>query len=155
MEITAYLPEAYYARVKEGRTVIRAASGNVGIGELIVTTKSPTIDPRLRTFEIKALLRNPPDGLVPGVRANVSVVLQTRTGLGVPRASTLRRGKERVVFAVKDGRAHRVAVETGLESEGWMEIRSDALSPDMRIVRMGQERLNHGMAVVEVKEYAG
>lgn len=152
LELSAYLPEEYYARVVEGETIVRAGSGSIDMGELTVTTKSPTIDPKLRTFEIKAVLRDPPNGIVPGARADIAVVLQKRTGLGIPRESVLWRGQERVFFTVIEGKAHMLSVATGLESDGWVEVQGDGLIPNMPIVRMGQERLNDGMAVVEVKE---
>lgn len=151
LEISAYLPEAYYAHVVEGQTILRVESGGIDIGELTVTTKSSTVHPTLRTFEIKALLKAPPHGVVPGLRANVAVVLQKRTGLGIPSVSVLWRGRERVVFTVKDARAQMLAVETGLESDGWVQVLGYGLAPDMPIVCMGQERLNDKMAVVEVK----
>jgi len=154
VEFVAYLPEAYYGRVAEGSTVLTARVQGVDVGPVVITTKSPTIHAELRTFEIRALLRDPPAGVVPGARADLSVILQRRTALGVPRTAVLRRGPGLVVFAVQDGRARMLAVQTGLEMDGWVEVRGDGLTKELRIVRMGQDRLNDGMAVVEVKEEA-
>lgn len=53
VEISAYLPETYYTRVVVGRTLLRAGSGDRDIGGMVITTKSPTINPKLRTFEIR------------------------------------------------------------------------------------------------------
>jgi RND family efflux transporter MFP subunit len=154
VEFTAYLPEAYYARVVEGETVVRAKSGGIDIGEVVVTTKSPTISPRLRTFEIKALLKNPPAGVVPGGIVELVVVLEKRNALGVPRESLVRRENGLALFTAKDGAARMMPVEAGLETDGWVEVRGDGLTKGLQIVRMGQDRLNNGMAVVEVKEEA-
>lgn len=152
VEFVAYLPEAYYSRVVEGSTVLHAKVQGRDVGPVVITTKSPTIHAKLRTFEIRALLRDPPAGVVPGARADLSVILQKRTGLGVPRTAVLRRGPGLVVFAVQDGRARMMAIQTGLETDGWVEVRGDGMTKEVRIVRMGQDRLNDGTAVVEATE---
>jgi len=154
VELVAYLPEAYYARVEEGSTVIRARAAGVDIGEVVVTTKVPTIHPRLRTFEIKMLLKDPPAGVVPGGRVELVAVLDKRKGLGVPREAVVRRGKGLAVFSAADGVAHMLAVRTGLEMDGLVEVSGAGLASGMSIVRMGQDRLNDSMGIVEVKEDA-
>lgn len=154
VELVAYLPEAYYARVQEGSTVIRARASGVDIGEMVVTTKIPTIHPRLRTFEIKMLLKDPPAGVVPGGRVELVVVLDKRKALGVPRQAVVRRGKGLAVFTAADGVAHMLAVQTGLEMDGLVEVSGDGLTAGMSIVRMGQDRLNDAMGIIEVKEDA-
>jgi len=154
VELAAYLPEAYYIRVVEGTTKVSATVQGIALGEVVVTTKSPTVQPQLRTFEIKALVKNPPAGVVPGARAELEVILEKHTGLGVPRSSVIRRGQGWVVFTVREGAARMVAVTTGLESSGWLEVRGEGLAKEMPVVRMGQDRLNEGTSIVEVKEGA-
>ncbi|MCJ8499774.1 efflux RND transporter periplasmic adaptor subunit [Desulfatitalea alkaliphila] len=152
VELCAFLPENHFARVAEGRTILRARSGGIDIGEAVITTKSPTIHSTLRTFEIKALLKDPPYGVVPGARVDMTIVLQTQSAPGVPREAVLRRGPGQAVFTVRDGQAHLLAVETGPAADGWIAVRGEGLAPDTPIVHMGQERLNPGTAVVVVAE---
>ena len=159
VEFTAYLPEAYYGRVVEGKTLLQASVHGEDIAKLlpadrqiVVTTKSPTIHPRLRTFEIKALLRDPPSVAVPGSRAELGVILLKRTGPGVPRASVIRRSNGLVIFTVSNGKAKMLPVKTGLESDGWVEVIAEGISKDLPVVSMGQGQLNDGTSVIEVKE---
>ncbi len=154
VELVAYLPEACYARIVEGSTVVRARVAGADIGELVVTTKVPTIHPRLRTFEIKVLLKNPPAAVVPGGRVELAVILDKRKALGVPREAVVRRGGGLAVFAAGDGVARMLAVRTGLETDGLIEVDGEGLAGGMSIVRMGQDRLNDGTGIMEVKEDA-
>ncbi len=152
VEISAFLPEKYYSSVIEKQTEIRVTVNGMDVGDTVVSTKNPTIHPKLRTFEIKALLRRPSVGVVPGARADLAVVLSKQTGLGVPTAAVVRRGKAKVFFTVRDGLATMVPVTTGLDMDGWLEVKGPEVSKGMPVVRMGQSLLNEGSKVVEVKE---
>ncbi len=154
IEITAYLPETYYARVVEGSTIVRANVHGIDVGSAVVTTKNPKIHSKLRTFEIKALLSNPPAGVVPGCRAELVIILDKRKGLGVPRVSIVRRGKGVALFTTQDGKAKMIPVEAGLEMDGWVEVKAAGLAKNAPVVRMGQDLLNDGMSIFEVKEDA-
>ena len=154
VEISAFLPENHYARVLPGKTRLAAIVQGVDIEEMPVTFKNPVIHQKLRTFEIKARLENPPVGVVPGAMADVTVTLGERQGFGVPREAVLRRSQGPAFFSVVDGRALLVPIQTGLETDGWMEITGEGLAPGMPVVRMGQERLNDGMPVTAVQEDA-
>jgi len=154
VELVGFLPESCYAKVVEGRTVLRARCGAVDVGEAVVTTKAPTIHPRLRTFEVKALVPSPPSGVVPGARVDLTVILARRVGLGVPRVALVRRAGGRAVFTVAEGKARMVPVTAGLEMDGWVEAQGEGLTAESRIVCMGQDRLNDAAAVTEVKEGA-
>lgn len=154
VEISAFLPEDHYARVLPGKTRLSAIVQGVDIEEMTVTFKNPVIHQKLRTFEIKARLENPPVGVVPGAMAEVTVTLVERQGLGIPREAVLRRSQGPAFFSVLDGCALLVPIQTGLETDGWMEITGEGLAPGMPVVRMGQERLNDGIPVTAVKEGA-
>jgi hypothetical protein len=43
-----------------------------------------------------------------------------------------------------DGKAVRIAVETGLETDGWREIVRPALEPDKKIILEGMLLVNEG-----------
>lgn len=152
VEISAFLPENHYARVIEGKTRLSATVQGVKIEEMPVTFKNPVIHQKLRTFEIRARLQDPPVGVVSGAMADVVIVLQMRRGLGVPREAVLRRSSGPAIFSVADGRARLVPIQTSLEMDGWVEITGEGLTPDMPVVRMGQEQLNDGAPVTAVPE---
>ena len=148
IEASAFLPARYYARIRSGRTPVRLEVYDRVLEGLVVTYKSPTIDLRLRTFEIKARIENPPEDVVPGAMAGIVILLDEHDALGVPASAVQKRGGRDVLFVAADGRARMVPVELGLESEGWVEVRGDGLSPDSPVVTQGQFLLKDGSPVV-------
>jgi len=155
IEISAYLPVQYYQRVSPGRTPLRVSVYGTDLGGgTLVSYKSPTVDPTLRTFEIKCVVDDPPDSVVPGAIAEVEVVLTQRTGLGVPVAAVQNRGGREVVFTVEDNAARMVDVTTGIESDGWIEIESALVREGTPIVTMGQSLVDDGTPVVVHQEDA-
>ena len=151
LEVSAFLAAQYYPRVIPGETPVRVNVYGIDAGEHRVSYKSPTIDPKLRTFEIKCVLSDPPEGVVPGAMAELRVMLVRREALGVPAEALQQRGKCSVVFGLEDDLASVIEVETGLETDGWVEIRAGQLSEGTPVVTMGQFLLDEG-ALVTVRE---
>ena len=54
------------------------------------------------------------------------------------------RGGSESVFAVVDGQAVRIAVETGFETDGWREIVRPVLGPGKKIILEGMLLVNEG-----------
>jgi RND family efflux transporter MFP subunit len=152
VEVAAFLPAQHYADITSGQTSMKIQVGGIDIGQHAITYKSPTIHPKLRTFEVKCLLTNPPQAVAPGAMAQVSVILESREGLGVPSAAIQQRGGNSVVFTVKDNVSHQVTVQPGIEMEGWTEIRETQLSENTPVVTMGQNMIEEGTPVVVQKE---
>jgi membrane fusion protein (multidrug efflux system) len=106
---------------------------------------SASIDPSLRASEVKAVLRDPPPALRPGMFASVRILLSTREQVLVaPEAALLagQRGVQVIAVAQENGApvARYVNVETGLRTGGRVEIRPaapDTLEPGERIVASG------------------
>jgi len=152
VEVAAFLPVQYYADVISGQTLMKIQAAGIDVGQHAVTYKSPTIHQKLRTFEVKCLLTNPPDGIAPGAMAQISVILESRKGLGVPSAAIQQRGGNNVVFIVKDNISHQVPVQPGIEMGGWTEIREGQISEDAAVVTMGQYMIEEGTRVAVQKE---
>jgi len=146
VEAAAYLPAQYYPEVAPDQTTFRLGIGGRAAGDHAVTYRSPTIDPTLRTFEIKGLLKSPGDAVVPGQMADLTLVFESRQGLGVPSAAILVRSGQTVVFVAQDGQASARPVETGFQNDGWTEILS-GLAAGETVVVEGQTQLHDGMAV--------
>ena len=147
LEAVVFVPGQFYARIQEGRTRVQVSdSGGAWSLEVPVATKSPVVDPTLRTFEARALLSG--DAVrVPGALVNLSFLLNRREGPGVPTASVLERAGGKVVF-VSDGKTARmVPVRTGLVTNGWTEVLSGDLKPGDAVVAQGQFLLNPGAPV--------
>jgi len=113
-----------------------------------VTMVSPTLDPRTRTLRVKAVLPNPEGRIRPGLFAHVDLGLSARPdAVVVPEDAIVQRADGSVLFRVgTDERAERVAVETGVMLDGWVEIREAVRAGD-RIVVRGHQQLENGEPV--------
>ncbi len=152
LEVSAFLPSDFYQKVITDETTMKITVGSIDIGELPVVYKSPVIDSRLRNFEIKALLKDPPAGVTSGDIARIKVVLSSHEGIGIPRAAGIRRLDGTNIFVAEQGMAKMMSVETGLENDGWIEITSKEVNAGMPVVIMGQDRLSDNMPVSILRE---
>ena len=152
LEVSAFLPAAYYQKVNANETTMKITVGSIDLGELPVDYKSPVIDSRLRNFEIKTLIKNPPEGVTSGDIARIKVILSSHAGIGIPRASALKKLDGTNIFAAVNGKAKIIPVETGLENDGLIEITAKDIKPGMSIVTMGQDRLSDGTPVTILRE---
>lgn len=147
LEVAAFLPAENYGEVAPGQTPMRVRVSGVDLGSQVVTYKSPTIHPKLRTFEVKCLLKDPPAAVAPGAMAQIAVVFETRQCLGVPSSAIQNRSGGTVVFVVRDGFARQEVVTTGIETAGWIEILKGEVKENEPVVTLGQNMLNAGAAV--------
>ena len=152
LEVSAFLPSQYYHHIIPRQTQMRIMVYDVDLGKQNVHYKSPTIDQKLRTFEVKCLLIDVPQGVVPGAMAQIEVVLREKCGLGIPSSAIPIRSGRQVVFAVHGETAHMVEVTTGLETDGIIELLEGDLTENKPVVTMGQFPLNEGTAVRIQKE---
>jgi RND family efflux transporter MFP subunit len=88
------------------------------------------------------------DHLVLGSRLTAEIRLNAHTGMTVPRSAVLQDQEGCYVFRIVDGKARRVDVTTGLESDQWIEI-TGGLQQGDAIVRLGNYELTDGMPVRE------
>jgi len=88
------------------------------------------------------------DHLVLGSSLTADIRLNAHNGMTVPRSAVLQDQQGSYVFRIVDGRAQRVGVTTGLESDQWIEI-TDGLQPTDAVVSVGNYELTDGMVVRE------
>ena len=146
VEAAAFLPAQYYPEVVSGQTKFRLDVGGREAGTHVVTTRSPVINPTLRTFEIKGKVEAAEGLAVPGQMADLTIVFETRQTLGVPSASILNRGGKSIVFVAQDGRAVQREIQPGLQNDGWTEVLS-GLEAGETVVTEGQSQLRDGLPV--------
>ena len=154
VEVSAFLPAECYARIHPGLTPIRLLVSGRDMGTYPISYRSPTIDPNLRTFEIKSIIKDPPEDVVPGAMARLSVILEQRTGPAVPSTAVQERGGRPVVFVVKDGKATMVDIERGLETDGYIEVKNGMLAEGTPVVVQGQVFLKESSPVTVQEEGA-
>jgi RND family efflux transporter MFP subunit len=152
LEVSAFLPATYYQKVIRDKTTMKITVGSIDAGELPVVYKSPVIDNRLRNFEIKTLIKKPPEGVTSGDIASIKVLLSSHEGIGIPREAALRKLDGIKIFITQNGTAKMIPVETGLENDGRIEIISKDVKTGMAVVIMGQDRLSDGAPVAILRE---
>ena len=149
LKVTFRVPERSIPQVKPGTRV--TARVRIGAEERPVETQgevffvSASIDPAVRASEVKAVLRDPPAALRPGMFASVKILLSTREQVLVaPEAALLAgvRGVQVIAVDATGGApvARFVKVETGLRVGPRVEIRAvapDTLGAGERIVASG------------------
>ncbi len=135
LEVTVPVEETQLSKVKIGQTAqisVPAFPGKPFTGK--VTSIAPTVDARSRTAQVKVLPEPEAFGkLLPGMFAQVSLVLESKTGiLAIPRSAILP-GSEPAVMAVINGAVKRVPVKMGFTSKDLIEI-TDGLKEGDQVV---------------------
>ncbi len=112
----------------------------------------PTADPTTRLVPVEVALGAEAAKVArPGFLARVSFALNARHGVRlVPAAAIVGDAGAPAVFVVQDGRAFRRTVETGLTSEGRVEILA-GLQPGEIVIVAGHNTLRDGAQVREVQ----
>ncbi|MCL4691704.1 MAG: efflux RND transporter periplasmic adaptor subunit [Candidatus Hydrogenedentes bacterium] len=154
LEVSVYLPAQYYPGVVAGQTQVDLDVYSICIPGQTVSYKSPTIDPALRTFEVRCVLSDPPDCVVPGAMADARIILQRHEGLGVPVDAVQERDGRPVIFIVDSDVARMTPVAVGLQSDGLIECHGEGLAEGLSVVTLGQYLLNDGDSI-RVEHEAG
>jgi RND family efflux transporter MFP subunit len=133
--------------VRPGMPVaLRAVFGTASVHAEVAQVHT-TVDPDTHLVDaVVKLTGKETNGLVPGSWMRGTLDLQTRITLGVPRSAVLSDDNGHYVFVVRNGHAHRVAVQTGVESAGLIAV-SGALREGDTVVTRGNYELSDGMAV--------
>jgi RND family efflux transporter MFP subunit len=141
LEWRAELPEAELARVHPGMTVTLTASDGPVNGR--VRAVSPGVDTSTRTGTLFVDLPAP-GTLKAGAFVEGHVITGKSPARMLPAATVVQRDGYNVVFTV-DGQqvAHRVRIETGASSDGWVEIVS-GLKTGETVVERGAGFLSDG-----------
>ncbi len=136
----------YFEAIKPGETPVTVRFHGKTV-EAKADWCSPVIDPLSRTFTMRSYL---PEGtpLMDGMLVDVDILLAERDGTGVPRdAVILKKGGKSAVFAAQDGKAREIEVETGIASDGFIEILNPDAIEGKDIIVSGQYFVNDGSAV--------
>ncbi|HET7314918.1 efflux RND transporter periplasmic adaptor subunit [Salinisphaera sp.] len=105
-----------------------------------------TIDPNTGTVQLRAIVKNPNNRLMPGRYVRVRVRIQTlHDAITVP-AQAISTGQRTQVFVVKNGKAETRAVTLGPLTESGRVIQK-GLSPGARVITTGLGTLSAGAPV--------
>lgn len=99
-----------------------------------------------QTQFVDVLVELPGGGFMPGTRVRAEIRLNQQDAWVAPRSAVLRDARGAYLFQVREGKARRVDVQTGLERDGLIAVQGafDAKQP---VVSLGNYGLQDGMAV--------
>lgn len=148
LEITISVIERYSTLIKEGNKVIVTFDAIPGeTFTATVTSLSPTIESRTRTRTVKARLDVPEPRVISGMYANLNVIISTRDNvLVVPYSALSTSNDVTSCYVVRDGKAVRTTVTTGIREADRVEILTGLKAGDILVVR-GQGLLSDGTPV--------
>ncbi len=161
-ELVAYLqiPQTELAKFEVGHDAVLAVDSMPASefdGEII--RLSPTIDTRNGTFRATVLIDNTDGNLAPGMFARFTIAWERHdNAMLIPSDAIVREDQQSIVYVVADGAVVRRIIETGIESDGRVEV-LNGLDDDEQIVFVGHGALRDGSRVLasidETERFAG
>ena len=141
------LPERYLPNLRGARTVnVRVAGNPESIAGEIYAIE-PEIDVATRSIQVRALVPNEGQRLLPGAFAEVEVVLgEIEDAIVIPAIALVPGLKEQKVFVHRGGAADERAVEPGLRTPDGVQILK-GLQPGDEVIVSGILQLRPGMKV--------
>lgn len=144
IEITAQIPIPSMQYLREGMKVVAEVQGKRV--DTAVRVIVPVGDAQSRTVEVRLSLAA--DAAFVGDAARVLIPsAEPRMVLAVPRDALVLREENTYLFKLgKENKAERIAIETGAEDNGLIEVRG-TLKEGERVIIRGAERLEPGQKV--------
>ncbi len=107
----------------------------------------PQVDSQTRNGIVEIRLADPCPNLKSGMFVRATFVTRTlQDAVAIPVQAVIERPKNKTCFIVNNGKAEEKILQTGLEADGWVEIRSGVSVGDQIVVE-GQQQLKTGTAV--------
>ncbi len=150
-ELVAYLqiPQTELAKFEVGHdAVLEVDSMPNRLFPSEIIRLSPTIDTRNGTFRATVLIDNEEGYLAPGMFARFTIAWERHSdAMLIPSEALVREDEQELVYVVVDGEVARRAIETGIESDGQIEVLR-GLKDDEQIVVVGHGALRDGSRVL-------
>ncbi len=148
------VPEVFLAQVREGLEIssrTTAYAGEAFRGK--VSSIDNRLDPVSRAVLVRARIDNRDGRLKPGMLMTVALMRAETPALLIPEQALVPEGNEQYVFAVRDGKAVRMKVQTGRRRPGEVEI-IDGLGDGDVVIVEGTQKVREGTAVSPVVDAA-
>ncbi len=153
------VPQQQYSQLKTGldvRITTDALPGRVVQGQ--ITSISPEVSAVTRNIQLQATVKNVDEQLLPGMFANVSLVLpEVKNLIVVPATAVLYAPYGDSVFVIEEQQGREGNAESLIarqqfvrlgESKGDFVVVQDGLKEGQQVVSTGVFKLNNGQAVV-------
>jgi multidrug resistance efflux pump len=143
LEFYAEVDESYFGRISTGQTATAVFSSRPDERfEAEVTQVGPDVDPDRGVVAVHLDPKSLPDGIVPGLSADVAIELaRLESARSVPVRALARDGEQAYVFVIEDGVATRADVDVRAEGEEWVAVEGiegvDRVVGDISLVDAG------------------
>jgi RND family efflux transporter MFP subunit len=152
MKYTAQVPERYMAQTVTGQKVIVSIASRPETFEGTITRISPQVDTGTRMYQIEVSVDNASGLLASGSFARGRILTRMDRGVKfVPLDAIVSFIGSTKVFAVKDGKAVEIQVETGVRDGSYMEVQGEMEGVD-EVVTMGVTKISAGTPVTVKQE---
>ncbi len=150
MKLRIWLSDEERMEIKKGMSVEARVGKNVFFGT--VYDLSMSVDPMKQAFYADIIFDNPQGKILPGLTAEVNVILYQNPKAIVVTRNLVKTGADGkpFVFLAKENKALRQPVHIARESGVWYEIDSGLQAGDPLIVQ-GNARLSNGVKIKVVK----
>ena len=142
------IPEVFLTEVAIGQSVgvkVDAFRGEIFSGEVYAI--APEVETGGRSFMVRAQIANDDNRLVPGLFAQVELVLERKEdALLVPEAALMPAGDKQYVYRIDDGKAVRTEITTGKRQQDHVEVLS-GLEAEQLVITAGQMKIMEGSKV--------
>jgi len=148
LKVDFRIPELYLTSLRRGQGVEVQSDAFPGkTYTAVLDAVDPLVDQNGRSLLLRARLKNTDGALRPGMFVRTRLIIAERLeALTVPEEALVPIGSSQYVFRVSDGKAERVKVDTGVRSQGRVEIVAGLSTGDI-VVTAGQMKLRDGVAV--------
>lgn len=118
LKVTFSVPEKYLGQIKVGSEITLTTDGRNKTFTGKIFALEPGINTQTRTLQIKALVPNTDNELLPGSFAKVRLALSTlKDAILIPNEAIIPVLKGKTVFISKNGKAQQIAVEAGTRTD--------------------------------------
>lgn len=150
-ELIAHLmiPQAELAKFAAGHSATALFDSMPGTSfPATIIRVSPTIDTQTGTFRATAVIDNSAANLAPGMFARFTIAYEKHEdAITVPERAVVLEDSETSVYVVAEDRVSKRVIETGIRSDGRVEVIS-GLDGTERVVVTGQSSLREGTKVL-------
>ena len=154
-ELVAYLqiPQSELPKLSPGHKASIEVASMPGVTHSATIARiSPTIDTRNGTFRATAVIDNAAGDLAPGMFGRFTIAYeQHKDALVIPVAAVLDEDDEMTVYVVAGNEVERRNIDTGIESDGKIEVLGGLDENDV-IVVIGHSGLRDGSKVLASNE---
>lgn len=134
LKVIFTIPERYSDEIRPGQKVIIRTDQTPEAYPAIVEATEPSVDVKTRTLKVQALMENTKIGLIPGISVHVSIQLRIeQANLFVPSYALVPSQQGYSVYLVREGKAVRQLVKTGLRTASVVQVIENLVAGDTLI----------------------